>query len=86
MAFLAMGTYVAYDTTSVSKLKKDYNNPATYHDLMSGIRDDLIDHLVQNKISIVDFCLYDNPNEFFKTIPRSLKPLGHIIDKLYFTL
>jgi hypothetical protein len=87
MAFLSMGTYVAYDTTSVSKLKKDYKDPATYDILMSRIREDLILHLRKNNISIGDFCLYDNPNEFFKTIPAgSLKPLGYIVDKLYFTL
>ncbi len=87
MALLAMGTYVAYDTGSVSLLKRDFNNHSDYYSLMYDIRKDLISHLRNNRKSINDFCLYDNPGEFYRSVPAgSRRPIGNIIDKLYLTL
>lgn len=87
MAILSMGTYVAYDTRSVSLLDRDYKKSETYFVVMSRIRDDLLNHLTANNISISGFCLLDNPNEFYRTIPYgNHRPIGDIIDKLYLTL
>lgn len=87
MTLLSMGTYVAYDNGSISLLMRDYNKPNTYYELLRCIRSELIIHLKKNKKSIMDFCLYDNPNEFYKNIPaNSFRPIGNIIDKLYLML
>jgi hypothetical protein len=87
MALLSMGIYIAFDNGSVALLNRDYRRPKTYYDLLLLIRNDLISHLRTNKISIHDFCLYDNPYEFFSAIPsKSQRPIGTIIDKLYLTL
>jgi hypothetical protein len=87
MALLSLNIYVAYDNGSVSLLNRDYNNPKTYYDLICGIRNDLINHLVRNNRTIADFMFYDNPHEFFPTIPHgTYRPVGNIIDKLYLTL
>ena len=87
MALLSLNTYVAYDNGSVSLLNRDYDNPKTYFELMDRIRRGLIVHLQKNRKSVSDFQLYDNPNEFYSSIPRgSFRPIGNIIDKLYLTL
>ncbi len=86
MSLLAMGTYVAYDRGSVRLLKKDYDKPKTYRELMASIRKSLIDHLVQNNTKIDQFCLFDNPKEFFSIGSSTPRPIGNIIDKLYLVL
>jgi hypothetical protein len=86
LSILALDTFIAYDTSSVRLLAREYRGH-TYFDLVSAIRTDLIDHLRSNSISISTFRLYDNPHEFYPGIPISqLRPIGNIIDKLFLTL
>ncbi len=86
LALLAMDTFVAYDTGSVRLLNREYDG-GTYFDLLSGIRDDLSNHLRVNATPIPSFRLYDNPSEFFPKIPREHpRPIGNILDKFFLTL
>jgi hypothetical protein len=81
-----LDTFVAYDTASVRLLVREYQGN-TYFDLLSAIRDDLINHLTANSTSILAFREYDNPHEYYPTIPiTQYRPLGNIIDKLFLTL
>ena len=86
LTLLALDTFVAYDTSSVRLLNREYGGD-TYFDLLSNIRADLSRHLQNNSTSLLSFRLYDNPNEFFTEIPlgHSL-PIGNILDKLFLTL
>ena len=87
MSLLCFDTFTAYDNGSVALLKRDFNNPINYYDLMAGIRQDIINHLRNTAATLQDFREYDNPSEFYNEIPKnSPKPLGNIIDKLYLTL
>ncbi len=86
LSLLQLDTFVAYDTGSVRLLVREYRGH-TYFDLVSAIRNDLINHLVKNSISILSFREYDNPHEFYHDIPSDqYRPLGNIIDKLFLTL
>jgi len=87
LCLLSMGVFVAYDSSSILLLNKDYHKPATYLDLMTKIREALISHLYANGISISEFCMIDNPGELLGSNRSSLmRPIGSIIDKLYLTL
>ena len=87
LSLLCFGTFTAYDTSSVTLLKRDFNNPFDYFDLMTGIRQDIINHLRKTGVMLQNFRQYDNPSEFFYEIPEnSPRPIGNIIDKLYLTL
>ena len=87
MSLLCFDTFTAYDNGSVALLKRDFNNPINYYDLMVGIRQDIINHLRNTGATLQDFREYDNPSEFYNEIPKNRpKPLGNIIDKLYLTL
>lgn len=86
LSLLQLDTFVAYDTASVRLLVREYQGN-TYFDLLSAIRDDLINHLTANSTSILAFREYDNPHEYYPTIPiTQYRPLGNIIDKLFLTL
>jgi hypothetical protein len=86
LSLLALDTFVAYDTVSVRLLMREYRG-RTYFDLVSAIRADLIAHLYSNSTSISSFRAYDNPHEFYPTIPiNQPQPLGNIIDKIFLTL
>ncbi|MBU4371458.1 MAG: hypothetical protein KKH02_09695 [Proteobacteria bacterium] len=86
LSLLHLDTFVAYDTSSVRLLVREYRGP-TYFDLISAIRTDLIAHLNSNSTSISSFRKYDNPHEFYPAIPiNQLRPIGNIIDKLFLTL
>lgn len=86
LALLAVDTFVPYDTGSIRLLNREYGGD-TYFDLLSSIRADLSSHLRTNATSISSFRLYDNPNEFFTTIPLGhSRPIGNIVDKLFLTL
>lgn len=86
LSILALDTFIAFDTVSVRLLVREYQGH-TYFDLVSAIRADLIDHLRSNSISISTFRSYDNPHEFYPSIPiRQFRPIGNIIDKLFLTL
>ncbi len=87
LSLLSLGTYIAYDNSSVGLLNRDFDNPRTYRELIRKIRGDLITHLTENQINITDFCLSDNPSEFFQNIPvNNPRPIGNILDKLYLVL
>lgn len=87
LSLLCFDTFVAYDHRSVALLKRDFNNPADYLNLMKGIRQDIMTHLENTGKTLQDFRQYDNPSEFFNEIPENgPKALGNIIDKLYLTL
>jgi hypothetical protein len=86
LSLLQLDTFVAYDTASVRLLVSEYQGN-TYFDLLSAIRDDLINYLTANSTSILAFREYDNPHEYYPTIPiTQYRPLGNIIDKLFLTL
>lgn len=87
LSFLFFDTFVAYDNASVALLKRDFNNPTDYLNLMERIRQDIMNHFYNTGATLQDFREYDNPSEFFNQIPgNSPRPLGNIIDKLYLTL
>jgi hypothetical protein len=87
LSLLCFDTFVAYDNGSVALLKRDFQNPTDFFDLMKRIRQDIMTHLENTGATLKVFRQYDNPSEFFKEIPaHSPKPLGNIIDKLYLTL
>lgn len=81
MAFLGLDTYVAYDNGSARLLSKDFGAPRSYTDLMTNLRDALLEHLRTNRISINDFRGYSNWPK-----AASLAPIGLVLDRLYLTL
>jgi len=87
-SILFFDTFTAYDYNSVKLLKRDFQNPPNFLNLMKLIREDIINHLEKTGRTLQDFRQYDNPSEFFpEEIPKNcLRPLGDIIDKLYLTL
>ena len=87
LSILCFDTFTAYDNGSVALLKRDFQNPTNFFDLMKRIRQDVMTHLEKADATLQDFRQYDNPSEFFDEIPKnSPRPLGDIIDKLYLTL
>ncbi len=87
LSLLCFDTFVAYDNGSVALLKRDFQNPIDFLNLMKRIRQDIKIHLDNTGATLQDFRQYDNPSEFFDEIPEnSPRPLGNIIDKLYLTL
>jgi hypothetical protein len=87
LSILCFDTFTAYDHASVALLKRDFQNPPDFLDLMKRIRLDIMIHLENTGGTLQDFRQYDNPSEFFDEIPRNgPRPLGNIIDKLYLTL
>lgn len=87
LSLLCFDTFTAYDSNSVALLRRDYQNPANFLELMRRIRQDIIAHLKKIEVTLQDFRRYDKPSEFFGQIPEnSPRPLGDIIDKLYLTL
>ena len=45
LSLLAMGIYIAYDSSSVGLLNRDFDRPITYRHLIGKVRADLIMHL-----------------------------------------
>ena len=87
LSLLCFDTFTAYDNASVALMKRDFNKPMDYFDLMMGIRQDIIKHLSNTGATLQNFREYDNPSEFFDEIPiNSPRPIGNIVDKLYLTL
>ena len=87
LSILCFDTFTAYDNGSVALLKRDFQNPTNYFELMKRIRQDILSHLGNSGATLQDFRRYDNPSEFFDEIPEnSPRPIGNIIDKLYLTL
>ena len=87
LSILFFDTFVAYDTTSVALLNRDFKKPPYYLTLIERIRQEIIAHLEKTGCTLQAFRRYDNPSEFFDEIPKeSPRPLGDIIDKLYLTL
>lgn len=86
LSILELDSFVAYDTASFRLLVREYKS-RTYFDLISSIRNDLINHLSMNFTSILSFRQYDNPQEYFPDIRTDqYRPIGNIIDKLFLTL
>jgi hypothetical protein len=76
-------TFTAYDNGSVALLKRDFQNPSDFLNLIQKIRQDIITHLKNTGGTLQDFRQYDKPPEFFNEIPENApRPLGNIIDKL----
>ncbi len=87
LSILCFDTFTAYDNGSVALLKRDFQNPSDFLDLMKLIRQDIMTHLENTGGTLQDFRQYDNPAEFFDEIPKhGHRSLGNIIDKLYLTL
>ena len=87
LSILCFDTFTAYDNGSIALLKRDFQNPPDFFELMKRIRQDIILHMKNTGKTLKNFRQYDNPAEFFNEIPEtSLGPLGNIIDKLYLTL
>jgi hypothetical protein len=87
LSLLCFDSFTAYDNGSVALLKRDFQNPTNYFELMKRIRQDILSHLGNSGATLQDFRRYDNPSEFFDEIPEnSPRPIGNIIDKLYLTL
>lgn len=86
LAILALDTFMAYDTRSVLLFNRDYRGD-TYFDFLSNIRADLLNHLKVNNASVQSFRLYDNPNEYFPSLPPNHPgAIGNILDKLFLIL
>lgn len=87
LSILCFDTFTAYDNGSIALLKRDFQNPPDFFELMKRIRQDIILHMKNTGGTLQNFRQYDNPAEFFNEIPEtSLGPLGNIIDKLYLML
>ncbi|MBC2736566.1 MAG: hypothetical protein HF981_19555 [Desulfobacteraceae bacterium] len=87
LSLLCFDSFTAYDYASVGLMRRDFNRPSTYLELMKRIRKDIMIHLDNTGGTLQDFRNYDNPSEFFREVPSdSPKPIGNIIDKIYLTL
>ncbi|MBD3342454.1 MAG: hypothetical protein GF353_25365 [Candidatus Lokiarchaeota archaeon] len=85
ISLLNIDTFIPIDNGSAKLFKRLYPRKK-YIECLCRLREDIIDYLERNKMSMPKFRQLDKPGEFFKELDNinSSRPLSRIIDKIFY--